>query len=211
MARPPCRVRRRRQAAARAVCRVPHVATNSGARMSPRTTMMPDVAGRGRQAPDRMAIPTTLYDLRAALSAEVGPDEADVVTAAVVHLLKTHRVTCTGHLTGYRLRAATARGPTALHSDGTRQGRHARRPEDAHPGVASGPRVSPSCCACRSSCAGDARVPGLERFLALSQRAIFGAQSKNWVSEMQRLTDCPTLEKAPLRHIDLRYLLLKML
>lgn len=73
-----------------------------------------------------MAIHTTLYDLSAALSAEVGPDEADVVTAAVVHLLNTHRVTCIGHLTGYRLRASNARRPTAIHSDGTRQGRHSR-------------------------------------------------------------------------------------
>ena len=44
-----------------------------------------------------MTIHTTLYDLSAALSAEVGPDEADVVTAAVMHLLNTHRITCTGH------------------------------------------------------------------------------------------------------------------
>ena len=109
--------------------------------MSPMITMMPDVAGIGRQAPERMAIHTTLYDLSAALSAEVGPDEADVVTAAVVHLLNTHRVTCIGHLTGYRLRASNARGPTAIHSDGTRQGRHSRRPEDAQPGVASVPPV----------------------------------------------------------------------
>ena len=38
--------------------------------MSPMTTMMPDVSGTGRKAPDRMAIHTTLYDLSAALSAE---------------------------------------------------------------------------------------------------------------------------------------------
>ena len=50
-----------------------------------------------------MAIHTTLYDLIAALSAEVGPDEEDLLTATVVHLLNSHRVTCTGNLRGYRL------------------------------------------------------------------------------------------------------------
>jgi hypothetical protein len=64
-----------------------------------------DFAGTVRKSPERRAIHTTLYDLSAALSAEVGPDEEEVVTAAVVHLLHTHRVTCTGHLQGYRLRA----------------------------------------------------------------------------------------------------------
>ena len=57
-----------------------------------------------------MTIHTTLYDLSAALSAEVGPDEEDVLTAAFMHLLNTHRVTCTGNLKGYRLRACNARG-----------------------------------------------------------------------------------------------------
>src|SRR5712691_9300889 len=33
----------------------------------------------------------------------------------------------------------------------------------------------------------------------LSQSSIFGAKSKNRVSEIQRLTDCQTLEKATLR------------
>lgn len=50
-----------------------------------------------------MAIHTTLYDLIAALSEEVRPDEEVVLTATVVHLLNTHRVTCTGDLQGYRL------------------------------------------------------------------------------------------------------------
>jgi hypothetical protein len=44
-------------------------------------------SGTVRKSPELMAIHTTLYDLSAALSAEVGPDEADVVTAAVMHLL----------------------------------------------------------------------------------------------------------------------------
>jgi hypothetical protein len=46
---------------------------------------------------------TTLYDLIATLNAEFSPDEDDVVTATVVHLLNTHRVTCTGALQGYLL------------------------------------------------------------------------------------------------------------
>ena len=49
----------------------------------------------GRTAPSSTATQTALYDLLAALSAEVGPDEGAVVTAVAVHLLQTHRVTCT--------------------------------------------------------------------------------------------------------------------
>jgi len=48
-------------------------------------------------------IQTTLCDLVAALNAEFSPDEDTVVTETVVHLLNTHRVTCTGALQGYRL------------------------------------------------------------------------------------------------------------
>ena len=48
-------------------------------------------------------IQTTLYDLIATLNAELSPDEDNVVTETVVHLLNTHRVTCTGALPGYRL------------------------------------------------------------------------------------------------------------
>ena len=55
-----------------------------------------------------MTIHTTLYDLIAALSAEVGPDEENVLTAVVVHLLNTHRVTCTRDPRGYRLRASNS-------------------------------------------------------------------------------------------------------
>jgi len=68
-----------------------------------------------------MAIHTTLYDLIVALSAEVGPDEGDVLTAAVVHLLNTHRVTCTRHRQGYRLRAFNSRRHTAIRREGTRK------------------------------------------------------------------------------------------
>jgi hypothetical protein len=106
-------------------------------------TMMHDFLGTVRTSPEIMTIHTTLYDLSAALSAEVGPDEEDVLTAAFMHLLNTHRVTCTGNLKGYRLRASNARGHIAIHGDGTRQGRRSRRPDDAQTGVASAPLVSP--------------------------------------------------------------------
>jgi hypothetical protein len=88
--------------------------------------MMHDFSDTVGKSLDLMAIHTTLYDLSAALSAEVGPDEEDVVTAAVIHMLNTRRVTCTGSLTGYRLRAFHARGHTTIHSDGTRQGQRSR-------------------------------------------------------------------------------------
>jgi hypothetical protein len=48
-------------------------------------------------------IQTTLYDLVATLNAELSPDEDNVVIETVMHLLNTHRVTCTGALQGYRL------------------------------------------------------------------------------------------------------------
>ena len=48
-------------------------------------------------------IQTTLYDLIATLNTEFSPDEDAVVTATVMHLLNTHRVTCTGALQGYLL------------------------------------------------------------------------------------------------------------
>ena len=48
-------------------------------------------------------IQTTLYDLIATLNAELSPDEDNVVTATVLDLFNTHRVTCTGALGGYRL------------------------------------------------------------------------------------------------------------
>ena len=55
-------------------------------------------------SPSSTTMQTTLYELIAALSAEVGADEADgVLTATVVHFLQTHRVTWTGPLAGYRL------------------------------------------------------------------------------------------------------------
>jgi len=48
-------------------------------------------------------IETTLYDLIAAIAAEVGPHEEQVVTATVVHILNAYRVTCTGNRQGARL------------------------------------------------------------------------------------------------------------
>ena len=66
------------------------------------TPRSPD-ACPARTAPSSTAIQTTLYDLLAALSAQVGPDEDAVVTAVVVHLLQTNRVTCTRTRKRYRL------------------------------------------------------------------------------------------------------------
>jgi hypothetical protein len=43
--------------------------------------------------PRSLIIRTTLYDLIAALNAEVGTDEDDLVIAGVMHLLNTHRLT----------------------------------------------------------------------------------------------------------------------
>jgi len=46
--------------------------------------------------PHSLIIHTTLYDLIAAINAEVGADQDDLVIALVVHLLKTHWLTCLG-------------------------------------------------------------------------------------------------------------------
>ena len=46
--------------------------------------------------PHSLIIHTTLYDLIAAINAEVGADEDDLVIALVVHLLKTHWLTYVG-------------------------------------------------------------------------------------------------------------------
>jgi len=66
-------------------------------------TMVRTFSRTARQSPSPTKIHATLYNLIAALSAEIEPDEEDVLTATVVHLLNTHRVTCTGDLQGYRL------------------------------------------------------------------------------------------------------------
>ena len=46
--------------------------------------------------PHSLIIHTTLYDLIAAINAEVDADEEDLVVARVVHLVKTHRLTYLG-------------------------------------------------------------------------------------------------------------------
>jgi hypothetical protein len=57
----------------------------------------------GTASPTSEKIQTTLYDLVATLNAETGPHEDGVVTAALVHILRTKRVLCTGAFKGYRL------------------------------------------------------------------------------------------------------------
>ena len=65
-----------------------------------------------RSAPSSLPLQTTLYDLIAALSADVGPDEDDVLTATVIHLLQTHRVMYTCGTARYRLVCDGAAYPT---------------------------------------------------------------------------------------------------
>jgi hypothetical protein len=57
---------------------------------------------------DRSTLPvlplhTTLYDLIAAVDAAASPDEEHAVTATVIHILNTYRVTCRGDFEGCRL------------------------------------------------------------------------------------------------------------
>jgi hypothetical protein len=63
------------------------------------------------------------FDAAGGPRGRLGLDEEDVVTAAFMHLLHTHRITCAGHLQAYRLRACNARGHTATHSDGSKSHR----------------------------------------------------------------------------------------
>jgi hypothetical protein len=49
-----------------------------------------------RKWPHSLIIRTTLYELIAAINAEVGADEDDLVVALVVHLLRTHWLTYLG-------------------------------------------------------------------------------------------------------------------
>jgi hypothetical protein len=46
---------------------------------------------------------TTLYDLIAAVSEAVRPDEENAVTATMIHILRTYRVTCLDDFEGCRL------------------------------------------------------------------------------------------------------------
>jgi len=74
------------------------------------------VIGTAPTSPSSTTMQTTLYELIAALSADMGADEADgVLTATVVHFLQTHRVTWTGPLAGYRLVCA---GVPAVRQEG---------------------------------------------------------------------------------------------
>jgi len=50
-----------------------------------------------------MPINTTLYDLIAAIDAEVGPDESNVINAVLMHMLKTYRVSCLGDFEGRQM------------------------------------------------------------------------------------------------------------
>jgi len=56
---------------------------------------------------DSEAIHTTLYDLIAALNAETESHEEDIILAALMHILNTKRVLCTGALQGYRITCGT--------------------------------------------------------------------------------------------------------
>ena len=46
---------------------------------------------------------TTLYDLIGAMHDEAGSNASDVILAAVVHVFKTHRVSCLGNFVGCRM------------------------------------------------------------------------------------------------------------
>ena len=70
-------------------------------RTEPRET--PGVSGACPVHPTPPAFQTTLYELIAALSAAVAPDEDTVLTATVVHFLETHRVLYTSARQQYRL------------------------------------------------------------------------------------------------------------
>lgn len=50
-----------------------------------------------------MPIHTTLYDLIAAIDAEVDSDESDVISAVLMHMLKTYRVSCLGDFEGCQM------------------------------------------------------------------------------------------------------------
>ena len=61
-------------------------------------TMVEAFSPTARTLSQPPAIHTTLYDIIATLHEEVAPEEEDLVTAAVVHLLDTCRATCAGDL-----------------------------------------------------------------------------------------------------------------
>jgi hypothetical protein len=84
----------------------------------PRETRRSSAACPERPAPAATEIETTLYDLIAALSAEVGSADDAVLTATVVHLLQTHRVMYTCGRARYRLLWDGAEHPTRSSAGG---------------------------------------------------------------------------------------------
>jgi hypothetical protein len=60
-------------------------------------------------------IHTTLYDLISAVLDSVEPDNKEISTAVVMHLLNSHRVMGTGNFTGYRLMGAETNACKATH------------------------------------------------------------------------------------------------
>lgn len=57
---------------------------------------------------------TTLYDLIAAVDAEAGPEADGVVTATVMHALKTYRVSCLGNFEGCQMVLEMQKPPSAV-------------------------------------------------------------------------------------------------
>jgi len=81
---------------------------------------------KGRQ-PQWLLIRTTLYDLIAAISAEVQADEDDLITATMAHLLEARRVT---HLSMFKYRRLVVRPRWASrqHQCAANTSRFQRRP-----------------------------------------------------------------------------------
>lgn len=63
----------------------------------------PDSRKKTRDTFVPMPMPTTLYDLIAAIDAEAVPEANGVVTATVMHALKTYRVSCLGDFEGCQM------------------------------------------------------------------------------------------------------------
>jgi hypothetical protein len=61
-----------------------------------------------------MPLHTTLYDLIAAIDAEAGPEADDVVTATVMHALKTYCVSCLGAFEGCQMVLDLKQRPRAV-------------------------------------------------------------------------------------------------
>lgn len=60
-------------------------------------------------------IHTSLYELISAVLDSVEPDDEEISTAVVMHLLNSHRVKGTGSFTGYRLMGAETNACKAAH------------------------------------------------------------------------------------------------